>query len=188
MPGSPSRCDWCLGALSCAALPSNSVRCAAPLTQSRCEVVIQLHHWHVWLRAIYSAVSFALLAHGPIHFGGTYVQGLVPVLHTSTFIFCLSQQSPFDRETNHHCRRWLQVMHSICFSHFRMAYMSEIRGVSFLYSRFFPPANLSAIYPHHETLHRAGPVRRPCGAGWMWLSRRTVCNTLPFHRCLSLAP
>lgn len=43
--------------------------------------------------------------------------------------------------------------------------MSEIRGVSFLFSRLSSPANLSAIFPHHETLYRAGPIGRPCGVG-----------------------
>jgi hypothetical protein len=43
--------------------------------------------------------------------------------------------------------------------------MSEIRGVSFLYSRLSSPANLSAIYLHHETMYRAGPVGRPYGVG-----------------------
>ena len=43
--------------------------------------------------------------------------------------------------------------------------MSEIRGVSFLYSRLSSPANLSAIFLHHEALYRAGPVGRPCGVG-----------------------
>jgi len=166
MSGSPSAVF--AGALSGAARPPNSVRCAAPLTQPRCKVVIQLHHWHVWLRTTYSAVPFTLLAHGSIHFGGTYVQGLVPLLHTSTFIFCLSQQSPFDRETNHYCAPMIagDALHMPRFSHFRMAYMSEIRGVSFLYSRLFPRCEPERhLSPSRDFVQ--GWARSPSLWGWV---------------------
>ena len=60
-PVNSIRCDWCPGALSGAARPPNSVRCAAPLTRPRFKRVIQSHHWHAWLRTTYSAVSFTFL-------------------------------------------------------------------------------------------------------------------------------
>ena len=53
---------------------------------SLCNPTDTAKHWHVCLRVTYSAVPSSLLAYGPIHFGGTYVQGLVPLLHTSTLL------------------------------------------------------------------------------------------------------
>jgi hypothetical protein len=53
--------------------------------------------------------------------------------------------------------------------------MSEKRGVSFLYSRLFPPCEPER-HLSVTRLYRAGLFAVPVGLSGVWLSRRAVCN------------
>jgi hypothetical protein len=55
-------------------------------------------------------------------------------------------------------------LHGMCFSHFRVGYMSELRGMSFpVFQTLTSPVDLSAIHLLSQDFDRAGPNFRPCG-------------------------
>ena len=88
--------------------------CRGTAYQTRCSVLCVAPsqpkykgHYTIAPSVVESNTSgpFMLAAHGH-SFGGTYVHGLVQLLHNSTFILCLSLPAPlFDRETHYQYRR-----------------------------------------------------------------------------------